>query len=244
MMKKLTAVLLSLSLAGSFANASMLEVQGFAEKTYLVFKPQALSKLSLKLNDDQGKALGYFAAWQKQLSQCEELLFAMNAGMYHSDYTAVGLYIEKYQQLQVLNKEQGSGNFFLQPNGVLAWNEKKAVVVQTQDWEKQQFKAAYATQSGPMLVINGKIMSKFLPQSDSKKIRNGVGIKDGQLYFVLSQQRVNFYEFAQFFKENLGVEQALYLDGSISSIYAPSIKRHDRAYKLGPMLGYIQNRCE
>jgi uncharacterized protein YigE (DUF2233 family) len=45
----------------------------------------------------------------------------MNVGMYHADYAPVGLYIEAAQQQQKLNTvKQAYGNFYLQPNGVLA----------------------------------------------------------------------------------------------------------------------------
>lgn len=241
-MKKLIPFLLALSLVGSYAQASMLDLKILNSKTYVVFKPQSLKNLYLGLNNSNGQVLGGFIAWQKQLPNCQNLSFAMNAGMYHPNYQPVGLYIENSKQMMPLNVSEGTGNFFMQPNGVVAWNQHKAIILKTKDWGHANFKAMYATQSGPMLVVDGKIMSQFLKDSDSKKIRNGVGIKDGQLYFVVSQQRVNFYEFAQFFKEGLQVEQALYLDGSISSIYAPTINRYDRAFKLGPMVGYIEQK--
>lgn len=243
-MKKLSMIIVALSLLSSFSHASMLEVRSYANKNYVVFTPASLSNLVLGLKDTNGKVLGGFDAWQKQLKPCQTLKFGMNAGMYHPNYQAVGLYIENSKIDQSLNTADGFGNFFMKPNGVVAWNDQKALISQTQNWDKSKFKAHYATQSGPMLVIDGKVMSKLIPNSDSKKIRNGVGIKAGQLFFVMSEQRVSFYEFAEFFQKSLGVEQALYLDGSISSIYAPEIRRHDRAFKLGPMLGYIESTCK
>ncbi|WP_181943294.1 phosphodiester glycosidase family protein, partial [Klebsiella pneumoniae] len=92
-----------------------------------------------------------------------------------------------------LNEDKGWGNFFLQPNGVLAWNDKQAVILTTEQYKAKVFQPDYATQSGPMLVINGKINPLFLANSDSKKIRNGVGVKNNKLYFVISKNRVNFY---------------------------------------------------
>ncbi len=91
----------------------------------------------------------------------------------------------------------------MQPNGVLAWNDKQAVILTTEQYKAKVFQPDYATQSGPMLVINGKINPLFLANSDSKKIRNGVGIKNNKLYFVISKNRVNFYSFAQFFQKIL-----------------------------------------
>lgn len=94
-----------------------------------------------------------------------------------------------------------------------------------------------------MLIIDGKINSLFLSDSQSKKIRNGVGIRNNKLYFVISKNSVNFYNFAEFFQRNLKVEQALYLDGSISSLYVRN-KRNDQQFELGPMVGWVdQSSC-
>ena len=89
-----------------------------------------------------------------------------------------------------------------------------------------------------MLVINGGINPKFLPISNSRKIRNGVGVQDGhRVVFVISNDPVTFGSFAQFFRDALHCSNALYLDGSISSIYAPSVQRADYLWPLGPIIG-------
>ena len=212
-----------------------------------VVKIEQPQNLRLFLNDTKtNQPLHKFDGIQKQLKSCEKLLFAMNAGMYHSDYSAVGLYIEASQQKQQLNTiKQGFGNFHIQPNGVLAWNQDKSLISTTDDYAKIKFNPDYATQSGPMLVINGKINPNFLQHSDSFKIRNGVGIKDQTLYFVMSNTAVSFYQFAQFFQQELQVSNALYLDGSISSAYIPQLKRADSFFKLGPMVAYIdEQNCQ
>jgi uncharacterized protein YigE (DUF2233 family) len=95
-----------------------------------------------------------------------------------------------------------------------------------------------------MLVIDGKINSLFLPDSQSNKIRNGVGIRNNKLYFVISKNSVSFYKFAQFFQRSLKVEQALYLDGSISSLYVQKDKRNDQQFEMGPIVGWVdQTEC-
>lgn len=207
-----------------------------------VIQVKKLSDLQLFLNDPSQQPLLKFENIKKQLHSCQRLEFAMNAGMYHPDYAPVGLYIENRKQLTALNEQQGFGNFFMQPNGVMAWNDQQAVIETTQDFKKSRFKANYATQSGPMLIIDGKINPKFLADSDSLKIRNGVGVKDNTLYFVITRNRVNFYQFAQFFKEQLKIDNALYVDGSISSLYLPKVYREDRRYSLGPMIGSINSK--
>ncbi len=82
------------------------------------------------------------------LKHVNSLLFAMNGGMFHSGFSPVGLYIENGQS-QPLNENKGWGNFFLQPNGVLAWNDKQAVILTTEQYKAKVFQPDYATQSVP-----------------------------------------------------------------------------------------------
>lgn len=201
-------------------------------------KVNDLNKLQLVLKNQQDVPYKKFATIQKQNRHCQ-LSFAMNAGMYHADFSSVGLYIEHSKLLHNLNLERNKfGNFFMQPNGVVAWNKNTAIIKTTDQYQKSGFKAEYATQSGPMLVIGGLINPIFEKNSDSLKVRNGVGIKNNQLYFVISRGRISFYDFADIFKSQLKIDQALYLDGSISSAYIPQAKRNDQIYELGPMFIY------
>ncbi len=159
-----------------------------------------LSQLGLYLKDRQGKPYLQISQLQKNLQSCENMQFAMNAGMFHPDYSPVGLYVEQGRQLKKLNRQQqGWGNFLIQPNGVLAWNHQRVFLGTTQQYANQAFKAQYATQSGPMLVINRQLNSRFLADSTSYKIRNGVGLKDQSLYFVISNTPVNFSSICHLF---------------------------------------------
>lgn len=199
-----------------------------------------LDQLQLFLKNQQGQIYKKFAAVQKERKKCQ-ISFAMNAGMYHPNFAPVGLYIEQGKQQTELNQQKNKfGNFFMQPNGVVAWNNKQAVIKTTEQYLKSNFKARYATQSGPMLLINGEINPIFVKNSDSLKVRNGVGIKNNQLYFVISRGKINFYNFADIFKSQLKTDQALYLDGSISSAFIPQVKRNDQTYDLGPMFIYSE----
>ena len=207
-----------------------------------VVKIKDFQKLKLYLNNRQQQPYQNFAAVAQDLRPCEQLKFAMNAGMYHANFAPVGLYIENYKTSTPLNARSGYGNFFMQPNGVLAWNNKTATIQTTQAFKKSAFPARFATQSGPMLLSAGKINPAFIADSSSVKIRNGVGIKDQQLYFAISRQPLNFYQFAQLFKQTLAVTDALYLDGSVSSAYIAQIQTHNNSSALGPMLVYSQHR--
>ena len=167
--------------------------------------------------------------------------FAMNAGMYHPDRRPVGLYLENGVEQGRLVTSDGPGNFGLLPNGVFCVAPDRYAVIETNAYAKAAPACTYASQSGPMLVIGGKLHPKFLPESDSRYIRNGVGVAaDGQTaYFLISKSRVNFTEFATVFKDVLNVPDALYFDGSISRLYAPELGRDDPGFAMGPMVGTV-----
>ncbi len=72
-----------------------------------------LDQLQLFLNNAKQQPYNKIKAIAKDLPKCQFLSFAMNAGMYHSDYSAVGLYVEKSKQFSKLNMQtKGFGNFF------------------------------------------------------------------------------------------------------------------------------------
>lgn len=177
----------------------------------------------------------------------QRLTFAMNAGMYHPSYAPVGLYIAHGQQENALNTQQGAGNFFMQPNGVFLLGKSSAQVISTQDFAEQSAKfkqhIELATQSGPLLVYKGNINANFKPDSTSRFIRNAVGVNAlGNAVFVITNQPVNFYELARFFKNELHIDNALYLDGTISSLYLPAINRNDQHRMLGPIIGIVESQ--
>ena len=146
----------------------------------------------------------------------------MNGGMYNKKLTPQGLYIENGElKSDIDTLYKGYGNFYLQPNGIFFLTDKgKAYISKTNNF-KMNKNIKYATQSGPMLVINSKIHPEFDRKSKSLHIRNGVGIfPDGNLLFAMSKKKVSFYDFALFFKQS-GCDNALYLDGFISKTYLP-----------------------
>jgi len=171
----------------------------------------------------------------------EHMSFAMNGGMYHPDYGPVGLLVEHGRQAGALNRENAFGNFFLKPNGVFWVADGKAGVMETEAFAKAGLSPVEATQSGPMLVIDGDIHPKFLPDGTSLQIRNGVGIlPDGRVAFAISSDRVRFHDFATLFRDRLHARNALFLDGSISSLYAPEIRRHDRGAVMGTIIAVVK----
>lgn len=172
----------------------------------------------------------------------QHMSFAMNGGMYHPDYGPVGLLVEQGRETGTLNHADAFGNFFMKPNGVFWVADGKAGVMETEAFAKAGLSPREATQSGPMLVIDGQIHPRFLPDATSLQIRNGVGIlPDGHVAFAISNDPVRFHDFATLFRDRLQSKNALFLDGSISSLYAPEIRRHDRDAVMGTIIAVVKN---
>ncbi|PIF33721.1 uncharacterized protein YigE (DUF2233 family) [Flavobacterium sp. 9] len=202
-----------------FVNAKL-----YTQDQFVVYKVD-LKKQDLKLfwKNEAGQNFGSILNLKNWTEKNNlSLSFAMNGGMYKKDNSPQGLYIEKGKVLSPLDTTKAEGNFYLKPNGVFYLTTGKTAEISTTEKFKNNEKIEYATQSGPMLVIDGEIHPDFKKGSANLNIRNGVGIlPDGKVVFVLSKKEINFYDFANYFK-SLGCKNALYLDGFVSRAYVPS----------------------
>lgn len=190
-------------------------------------------RIDLHLTDASGATLGSFTAMERAFGPAQ---IAMNAGMYHDDRAPVGLYVEGGQQRARIVTNAGPGNFGMLPNGVFCASDTGAQVMESRSFASQAPSCRIATQSGPMLVIDGAPHPRFLPESPYRNIRNGVGASpDGtRVHFVISDAPVTFHEMATLFRDDLGVENALYLDGRVSRLHAGA--RSDGGRRMGPIL--------
>lgn len=201
------------------------------------------ASVELHWKDVEGEPYQYFSSLKKALKQQGKTVIAlMNAGIYSQTFQPAGLHVEKGKVLRQINDKRGRGNFHLQPNGVfLIDHNHRAAVLTTKAYQKSAQSAAQlklATQSGPMLIIDGKINAKFLPHSQSLYSRNGVCIgKDNALLFVATAtgEKTNFFQFASAMKQ-LNCRNALYLDGNISKLY---IAGKSFAIHFSPFVGIL-----
>lgn len=198
--------------------------------------------LRLFLYDADGTPFGHFSAIDAALAERGKVLgFAMNAGMYHDDRAPVGHYVEDGVEAMRVIPNAGPGNFGLLPNGILCLRAGRADVIETLKYIETQPVCRDATQSGPMLVIDGALHPRFLPDSTSRYIRNGVGTSadGGRAVFAISNNPVTFHEFGRLFRDELGLPSALYFDGNISRLHAPDLGRSDLGFRMGPVIGTV-----
>ncbi len=179
-----------------------------------------------------------FAELETRLgSRAEKVTFAMNAGMYDEDGRPIGLAIVAGKQKHPINRNKGGGNFHLMPNGVFeVIQDGRAQIVPSEAWRPSSA-IRFARQSGPMLVIDGKLHPAFEPDGSSRHVRNGVGIgPNGRPMFVISEGPVSFGKFARFFRDGLKARNALFFDGAVSALWDPANGRRDITKPLGPMV--------
>ncbi len=238
-----TALKLFSALAFILCMPGILNAQRNAKPGFVTYHVD-LKKQELKFywRDEQQQIFRNFANLKTWLEKRNIYLeFAMNGGMYNEQNGPQGLYIENKQTLNPIDLRKGKGNFYLKPNGIFyISNDLQAGVCVSEKFKHGNVK--YATQSGPMLLIDGKMHPAFKKGSKNLNIRNGVGIIDKQhIVFVMSKQEINFYDFADYFR-SLGCKNALYLDGHISKTFLPAENLLQTDGNFGVIIAVVSNK--
>lgn len=180
---------------------------------------------------DDGSRIGTFLALRDWLAaRGEKLLVATNGGIFLKGFIPAGVHVERGMERIAANLEEGWGNFYLKPNGVFAITKNGAMVVSTRQFAQiaSRDSVLEATQSGPMLVEHGVVHPIFEDSSYHYNIRSGVAaLTPSQVVLAISRTEVTLYDFATFFRDEMQCNDALYLDGDITRMYAPELGRRD-----------------
>lgn len=193
--------------------------------------------IAMDLGPSGGASYRSLAAFARR-READNIAFAVNGGMYDDDGDPIGYYVEDSERLQELNSADGEGNFHLKPNGVFYgsggdWHVRSTESFLANVTERPEF----GTQSGPMLVIDGAIHPEITRDGPSRLIRNAVGVDaDGRAHFVISNAPISFGKLARFYKNELEVSNALFLDGNVSLLWNPSTDRLDTGAPIGPIV--------
>lgn len=219
---------------------SACEVKIFEEVplTHCVADPEK-HRISAVLADPAGTAYRSLRTYGEALGDDASVVaFAMNGGMFEGDGSPIGYYVEQSERLEELERGDGTGNFYLKPNGVFfgtdgSWEIRTSTNFLYNVSDRPQF----GTQSGPMLVIDGQLHPDIQDDGPSRIVRNGVGIDaDGRAHFVISETALSFGKLARFFRDELQTPNALYLDGGVSALWDPVTERLDDGPSLGPLI--------
>lgn len=202
-----------------------------------------MDSIDLYWKNDSNLILGSITNLKNYLNdKGATLLFAMNGGIYKTDQSPQGLYIQGAKLINGLDTNSGKGNFYMKPNGVFYMtSSNEAHICRSEDFSKRN-DVRFATQSGPMLLINGTIHPAFIRESKNLNIRNGVGVlPNNKIVFVMSKKEINLYDFANYFK-TLSCTNALYLDGFVSRAYCPSDNWVQLDGNFGVMIGITKRK--
>lgn len=245
------ALVLAALLPLHHAQAEQCEKVTFDEAQYVVCTLE-VGKVDLRLfwKGADGEPYRAFSSLAEAVrAEGRKLTFAVNAGMYRADFSPMGLHVENGRELKPANRATGGSasqvpNFYKKPNGVFFLGEAGAGIVPTEKYLKLATKSRFATQSGPMLVIAGNLNPIFIAGSTDRTRRSGVGVcENGTVRFAISDESVNFHDFARLFRDRLKCRDALFLDGGRGvGVYNPAMGRNDWSWHggYGPIFGLVE----
>jgi uncharacterized protein YigE (DUF2233 family) len=203
--------------------------------THCIADPEA-HRITTGLTPSSGDNFGTIEGWAAGRNE-SAIAFVMNGGMYDDALKPVGYFVRDEERLAELNREDGSGNFYLKPNGVFFGTGDSWRILDTDTFLRTiGTRPEFGTQSGPMLVMNGELHPDIQDNGPSKAIRNGVGIDaEGKAHFVISDEALSFGQLARYFRDVLKTPNALFLDGNVSSLWDPATGRMD-SRRVGPLI--------
>jgi uncharacterized protein YigE (DUF2233 family) len=224
-----------------------------ATRHAVVFKVPSVKGLRLFLRDKEGVNYGSLDAVDAAVAASgHKVVFAMNAGMYEADRSPTGLFVQESRQVAPLNVQQRpqdkhTPNFYLSPNGVFALAPAGPAILSTAQFSRSPPKdLTLATQSGPLLLAGGAIVSPAVSSGtdaeDHRNRRNGICV-NGKSVVLVEVDAMTLHQFAIYLRDIVGCVDALYMDGAVSSVHDARTGRRDRVdarNPLGPIIAYVE----
>ena len=209
-----------------------------APLTVCIADPE-LDVIRVALGPEGGKPwrnLSAFAA--NRAPDAPPVVFAMNGGMFDDEGRPIGYFVEDGVRKHALSRTEGPGNFHMQPNGVFFGTGSKWMVLSSEEFfSSVTQRPDFGTQSGPMLVIDGDLHPAIDDDGKSLRVRNAVGVDPGgRAIFAISDQPISFGKLARYYRDVLDVKNALFLDGTVSSLWDPASGRMDGGFPIGPLI--------
>lgn len=171
-----------------------------------------------KLESVTAKNIGMNNASVDQISERTRALLGINGGFFDKQFRPLGLRISNKQQLSPLKRISWWGIFYIK--------NKVPKIASLRTFE-QDTDIEFAVQSGPRLLINGKIPSLKVGSADRSAL--GITAEGKVILLVSTNAAMSTYELARFMKSPpLNCVNAINLDGGSSSqLYA-----HIRNFQL------------
>lgn len=190
---------------------------------------------------------GSMAALAESLgARADRVALAITAGLADDDGQPLGYFVENGERRTLLTLRAEAGAFAGQAGGVFfgeatgSWQVREAQAFAAETEERPHF----ATQSTPLLVIDGEVHPAIPHDSANRSTRSGVGVDvRGRALFVISDEPVSMGKLARLYRDVLNVTDALCLGGAGAQVWDPAAGRMDEGPAFGPLI-VVENRAE
>ena len=170
------------------------------------------------------------------------LNFAINGGMYGDDFCPIGLYVENGQEAHRRQHQDVTGTrpiFTRSRTASFIWRGQGGCGDDRRVCRSRRPTREFATQSGPMLVIDGKIHPASSKARLTQEPRRGRRQQPDGGALRHHGGRVSFDHFARFFRDGLGCENALFLDGTHLRHLCAGTRPRRCLVGYGPIIGVV-----
>ncbi len=157
-----------------------------------------------------------------------ETVCISEVGFYDNGGNHIGLLQKEGQQISGIDiASSGKGNFYLVPNGVLSFDSLTIQITESKEYNTRTLQEENSIQSGPLLIMNGKLHPKLNLFSPNKHGRSAICTitqnNERFILFVTALDPVNMYTFSVLIKQRFNCDFALLVgSGNTCTNFSPS----------------------